>query len=240
MADGFEVVGDDFNIVVNATWVNYELWYKNSVTLDERNQAQFGAYAFNGSIFEVPQESGLAFISCSDPFVIMEGGWRNGKRLIGVSVEYHGQAVPIVTLYIFRKQAPVGSTSGVQLFDKQGILVFDGSSKFAKIATIVKPEEGVGKFALPSGRQYAVMLPQFAGSAVTHVREGYGSGLGGNRYTIIKQLYGHRFLCESDGVTLMSKYHRFAIAEFPSWTAPAGSSFSYSGGGFVVADVTGY
>ncbi|MDZ5602614.1 hypothetical protein SJI00_07495 [Pseudomonas sp. RP23018S] len=232
MPTGFEVIGDDFNVVVNATWFNYEL-------VDVQSQVSsftsVGNFTFNGFVFETDDVTSLVFIKCESEFSIWSAGWRNGKRITAVATGITG--IPI-KMYLFKPQAPTASRSGIQLFNEFGALVFDGLSKFARIAGSM-PAEGSGKYSLTSSREYAVMAPCFFGTVMTSTREGTGGGTGGSRWTIVTTLSGPKYQCQSDGIRYLGS-RVYAVSEEPSWTQVGSSSYNYQGQNLVVADVKGY
>ncbi|MEJ5862094.1 hypothetical protein [Pseudomonas farsensis] len=232
MPAGFQVFNEGGVIQVGDDWKNFALIDK--VTKASAN-INFGR-GFNGVQYDLENYSDLVFIRSEQAFgvpaIIHEPG--SPSRLYVASA---GSAGTPLTLYVFRQQPPTPTTFGLQVFNSSGELMFDAVSKFCKIEAVLPNTnmEVVTSFQLLDGKDYAVMVPTYAGKETVTV-----NNIGGE-YMVTKTYNAKRVLIEGSKVS---------SGHYVTWTAfqqrfsgsvpPPSAIFTFPGGPLVVADVTNY
>lgn len=240
MPVGFQVFGDGGFIQVDGDWGNYALVQVQQILTVDTNWRALPARA---AIHVGSQEGDLVFAHCDQYVQLLGVSFWDGARRVGVSVGTDNTNSPgvgalgiPVTFYVFRKQPPMASASGVQVFNAAGQLVFDAASSFAKVAGSIASSSSTAKLFLPAGRRYAVLLPSFSGQYIESYTNNPGPGPNFFWFIYANCL---RVKCDSDGIQ-MNGMAIGAFTQIPSSQPGQNSTRNISGPPIIVADVTGY
>lgn len=239
MAAGFQVFGEGGFIQVDGDWANYALVQVQTILTVDTN---WRALPCRAAIHVGSQEGDLVFAHMPGFCMLLGVAYWDGARRVGVSVGADAGAGPNgplnfpITFYVFRRQPPIGSSSGVQIFNAQGTLVFDANSNFCKVAGVADAASTTNKYWLPGGRKYAVLMPSFTGQYIETYANNPGPGPNFFWYIYANCL---RMQCESDGIQ-MNTMAVGAFTQIPSLQPGQNATRNIQGPNILIADVTGY
>lgn len=241
MPSGFQIFGENGAFIqVDGEWANYALVDKQVVYTQDTN---WRALPCRAAIHVGSQEGDLVFAHFPGMCMPLGVSYWNGARRVGISVGadvMNGSGVPgplnfPVTFYVFRRQPPVGSTSGMQVFNGAGQLVFDANSDFCKVAGVVPAASSGTFYGLPANRTYAVLMPSFTGQYIQSYAANGGPGPNFYWYIYANCL---KMECRSNGIQ-MNGMQVGAFTQIPSMQPGQNSTSNINGPGILVADVTG-
>lgn len=234
MPAGFQTINDTGYLQVDGDWKNFALVSKQVLTSSSQ---MLVSLSFVGVQVSWPNNGDLIFFSCATrlaPLSTMVSG--SGRTHYMVTMDGVGQTV---TAYIFRQQPPTSSTSGAQVFDGSGVLVFDANNRFAKVVSQIPAltPGAITKWTYTAGRQYAIMVPSWYGRITQNSRPGESA----SPWVVVTTFAAPSITCLSDGIQQGAEITYGAI-EVPIFAPnpPPDSNNYYLGQGLLIADVTGY
>lgn len=239
---GFESFNDNRNVQIGNNWMNYAL-VEIQTHVSRYSPPGWNGPAMNGVVFSGGDLDDLIFAHCPVQHIHMGFQLNSGLRRYGISTISTGITV---TFYRFKKQPPVSSQSGIQVFDalNPSTLLFDSNSKYAK-AVLTLPGDidaliQIRGYTLGSGRKYAICMPSMTGQTVEQwFQSGGGAGGGNATYTIT--MYGPRFVCNETGIQTTGQAQAAqAIIPLPNNPGNNVRVSTRNGTPVLVFDVTGF
>lgn len=231
MPVGLQVLKDNGVIQIDERWVNFELVKKELIVSGAVSMG--GSTIVGASVLSAMED--LVFVSCSSGFGLAGVGVENSQKRTYIAAENSGVEL---TFYHFRRQAPTASTAGLQVFTADDQLAFDANSKYCRVAGDILVDMSSPQFSkiLPSGRIYAVLIPEFVGRVSQSYRP-----LGTNTGIIETNFYTRSINCGSDRVNVGAEFrYRQTLLPWSGVGTPNLVFYSFSGGRSLISDVTGY
>lgn len=233
MPAGIQIFNDAGTIQIDSTWSNYALVDKRTI-LSAR--AGWGGNDVSGAVHSTSSPGDIVFASSPGEILPIGLSQSSGVRSYRVGTGT-AQGVPVEFL-TFRRQPPRDSLFGMQVFDENGVLIFDAVDKRCRIAGVLPAAQlnFPGSFPFPAGRKYAVLCPSFTGQLVQQDTGG-GTGNMGFRYFITNS---PALLLGSAGITSQG-YKVSSVYQVPIQNPSGGVVVNnYVGRDYLVADVTDY
>lgn len=233
MTAGVQVFGTANNIQVDSDWINFALVAVSSIS--STSQTNY-APIYNGATLSTGLlEGDLVCAYCTSELSIIGFRLINGVRSFAVATFTTGV---LVTFYVFRRQAPVSSGFGMQVFTAAGDLAFDAASKFVRVAAVIPASDiYLAKDYVIGNGKYGVLVPVFCGQIV---QNWYQGGAGG-QFPWIQDMsvYSPALQIISGGMRTTGQ-KVIANAQIPDTTGRPAQVTAANPVQILIADVTGF